>query len=74
MNGYVTSVWREGDRIRAADGTGYSDRVSDEAIWEHIGESAKTHNVEHLGFAIAVLRLREQERATAPSAEAHAHG
>ena len=57
------TIWREGDRIRRTDGTGYSDFVSDEQIRENI---ARGHpDPLHDAFAAAVLAIRAFERLTA---------
>lgn len=71
-------AWREGNRIRHANGMGYGDQVTDEEIREHISVSERTikhvpqssagyrdreRSREHIIFARAVLALREQERA-----------
>lgn len=64
MNNDTQTVWREGDRIRSQDGTGYSDRVTDRSICEHIrrnrieGESSPGF----IDFALDVLSLRRAER------------
>jgi len=54
------TVWREGGRIRRTDGTGYSDRVSDEQIRAHINDSGS--DALFVTFARAVLAIREFER------------
>lgn len=55
------TVWREGDRIRATDGQGYHDRVTDAEIRGHI-PSAGPRAAEHDAFARAVLAIRKYER------------
>jgi hypothetical protein len=57
------TVWREGNRIRDKGGTGYGDMVTDDMIWEHIAASAPKGDEAYIEFALAVLRLRAQERA-----------
>lgn len=59
----MNTVWREGDRIRASDGTGYSDRVSDETIQGHIDTAVDYPYVGFVPFARAVLAIRAFERA-----------
>jgi hypothetical protein len=59
------TIWREGDRIRRTDGTGYHDMVSDEQIRAHIADSNEALFVL---FARAVLALREFERASSAAA------
>lgn len=58
------TVWREGSRIRATNGIGYSDRVTDEQIEGHIANH-DLDDVEWHAFAIAVLAIRAYERAAA---------
>ena len=58
-------VWRESNRIRKANGTGYNDIVTDDQIWKHIAKSAAERDVAHIEFALAVLRLRAIERGVA---------
>lgn len=64
------TIWREGDRIRRTDGTGYSDRVTDDQIRKHIAShaTAQDANVDpdslFVPFAEAVLAIRAFERAT----------
>jgi hypothetical protein len=53
------TVYREGSRIRATNGTGYSDAVNDDTIKVHIEES--TQGEEHRLFAEAVLAIRAYE-------------
>lgn len=61
------TVYREGDRIRASDGTGYHDRVSDDTILEHIRTVDTTGRTwEFVAFAEAVLAIRAFERAAPP--------
>lgn len=67
------TVWRESTRIRRADGTGYSDRVSDGMIRAHI-EQHEAEPADHrfIAFAEAVLAIRKFERlaaATSPVPE-----
>jgi hypothetical protein len=63
------TVWREGDRIRATDGTGYGDRVSDDEIRNHISmyDESTSADPEFVSFAEAVLAIRAFERACAAS-------
>ena len=74
-------AWREGDRIRHANGMGYGDQVPDAMIEEHIAHSeqviegggapgsfVKELAREHIAFARAVLALRRQERAASDDA------
>lgn len=58
-------VWREGDRIRSKDGTGYADYISDAAIWQHIEDvrARKPNAFRDEDFMESVLRLRATERA-----------
>lgn len=59
----MNTVYREGDRIRDTEGTGYHDRVSDEAIVEHIRTVDTTRpHLEFIAFAEAVLAIRRFER------------
>lgn len=58
------TVYREGDRIRATDGQGYHDRVTDEEIRGHM-PSQGPRAAESDAFARAVLAIREYERAVA---------
>ena len=66
----VGEVWREGSRIRMTDGTGYSDRVTDDEIRAHV-EGVKLiarpgRELDFLVFAEAVLLLRDFERRGKP--------
>lgn len=56
------TIWREGDRIRRTDGTGYSDFVSDENIRANI--DSDHCDPLHDAFAEAVLAIRAFERLT----------
>lgn len=56
-------VWREGDRIRNAAGEGYSDVVSDAQIMRHARASLDAGHYRDAAFEVAVLSLRQQERA-----------
>jgi hypothetical protein len=58
------TVWRDGNRIRRRDGTGYSDRVPDDQIRAHLFNAADT-DPEHTAFALAVLAIRDFERTVA---------
>lgn len=62
MDGYEVKVWREGNRIRKADGTGYGDQVSDHDITQHVRSSLTDGDYDHVAFAGALLWLREKER------------
>ena len=55
------TVYREGSRIRATNGMGYSDAVSDEDIEQHLHE--ERNDTTFIAFANAVLAIREYERA-----------
>lgn len=65
-------VWREGNRIRDARGTGYGDRVPDSDIIRHIAEAGDDTGAWE--FGIAVLGLRAFERAHPPSPEGAVEG
>lgn len=56
------TIWREGYRIRRTDGGGYSDRVTDDRIREHI--QANLYDPLFIAFAKAVLAIRAFERAS----------
>ena len=58
------TVYREGTRIRATAGQGYSDRVSDDTIREHITQAGG--DAEDIAFAEAVLAIRRYERTVRP--------
>lgn len=68
-------VWREGDRIRQEDGSGYGDVVPDGDIWHHLASAEVTlrwpdgygadelrRAREQAEFCKAVLALRQTER------------
>lgn len=57
-------VWREGDRIRNAAGEGYSDGVSETQILGHARASLDAGHYRDAAFEVAVLSLRQQERAS----------
>lgn len=59
----VQTIWREGNRIRRTDGTGYSDRVTYHQILDHI-EGNDGVDPLSVPFARAVLALRAFERAS----------
>jgi hypothetical protein len=65
---YRTEVWREGDRIRREDGTGYSDRVSDDQIRWHAQDDLAGGRYDQVVFAVSALALRAQERDAASAA------
>lgn len=54
-------VWREGDRIRQANGAGYGDVVSNDAIKDHLLGAVVAENWHHVAFAAAVLDMRRSE-------------
>lgn len=55
-------VWREGDRIRSAAGTGYGDEVPDARIRRHVCEALAFESYQDAAFCVAVLSLRQSER------------
>lgn len=56
------TVYREGDRIRASDGQGYHDTVTDEQIRGHMPHAGPFAE-EVDAFGRAVLAIRAYERA-----------
>lgn len=63
---YEARVWREGERIRQADGTGYSDRVLDLDIASDAQEWLAEGEYDNAVFAVSVLALRRREAAQKP--------
>lgn len=57
------TIWREGDRIRRTDGTGYADFVTDDDIRANVARGHR--DPLHDSFAEAVLAIRAFERLTA---------
>lgn len=60
MSAPKQTIWREGNRIRRTDGTGYADFVDDDDIRENIDGTRPLHDT----FAEAVLAIRQFERAS----------
>lgn len=69
MTDKTQTVWREGDRIRRSDGTGYVDRVPDDLIQGHITAHDHSSDPLFVPFARAVLAIRAFERASKTEAE-----
>jgi hypothetical protein len=56
------TIWREGERLRATDGSGYADTVADDQIRGHIRHPGGLGGAQMIAFAKAVLAVREYER------------
>lgn len=59
------TIWREDKRIRATNGMGYADRVTDDDIRGHIANPSGLGGAEMIAFAEAVLAIRKYERLVA---------
>jgi hypothetical protein len=55
-------AWREGARIRHADGRGFVDSVSDAQIRAYLDADVESGDFEAAAFCAAVLSLRSRER------------
>lgn len=56
-------AWREGGRIRRADGSGYGDMVPDSDIIDHLIGHAQAGNRAEVEWCVEVLGIRHAERA-----------
>jgi hypothetical protein len=57
-------VWREDGRIRNHAGVGYADGVDDDDIVRHVRDYLDAGRFQDAAFGVAVLSLRQQERAS----------
>lgn len=58
--GGTQTIWREGDRLRATDGSGFADRVPDANLEKYAAD--ETSHPYDRNFAAAVLAIRRFER------------
>lgn len=56
------AAWREGDRIRQADGSGFADFVPDEQVRQYMERDIVEGKPNEAAFCAAVLALRQRER------------
>lgn len=57
-------VWREGNRIRQADGSGFADFVSDDQIQQYAIAATRRGEHDQAWFCYMVLAQRSMERAS----------